>query len=70
MCKARGIQASVNSVGSWYDNAPAESFIGILKSELVDNCQCQTADEARSQVFYYVEAFYNRWRLHSSWWGT
>jgi len=70
MCKPRGIQANVNSVGSWYGDTPTESIFGISKSELVDHCQYQTPDEARSQVFYYVEAFYNRWRLHSSWWGT
>jgi transposase InsO family protein len=64
--QARGIQASMNSVGSWYDNAPTESFFGTLKSELVNHCQYQTRDEARSQVFYYIEAFYNRRRLHSS----
>ncbi len=64
--KARGIQASMNSVGSWYDNAPTESFFGTVKSELVNHCQYQTRDEARSQVFYYIEAFYNRRRLHSS----
>jgi putative transposase len=64
--KARGIQASMNSVGSWYDNAPTESFFGTVKSELVNHCQCETRDEARAQVFYYIEAFYNRRRLHSS----
>ena len=63
---ARGIQASMNSVGSWYDNAPTESFFGTVKSELINHCQYQTRDEARTQVFYYIEAFYNRRRLHSS----
>jgi transposase InsO family protein len=63
---ARGIQASMNGVGSWYDNAPTESFFGTVKSELVNHCQYQTRDEARTQVFYYIEAFYNRRRLHSS----
>jgi hypothetical protein len=29
----------MNGVGSWYDNAPMESFIGTLKSELVRHCQ-------------------------------
>ena len=56
----------MNSVGSWYDNAPTESFFGTVKSELVNHYHYQTRDEARSQVFYYIEAFYNRRRLHSS----
>jgi transposase InsO family protein len=33
LLKNYGIQVSMNSVGSWYDNAPMESFFGTLKSE-------------------------------------
>ena len=60
------IQASMNSVGSWYDNAPMESFFGTLKSELVYHCAYRTRDEARTSVFAYIESFYNRRRSHSS----
>jgi transposase InsO family protein len=63
---AHDIQASMNSTGSWYDNAPMESFFGTLKSELVNHRQYATRAEARSEVYYYIEAFYNRRRLHSS----
>jgi putative transposase len=35
MLKDHGIRASMNGVGSWYDNAPMESFFGTLKSERV-----------------------------------
>jgi putative transposase len=63
---ANKIQPSMNSVGSWYDNAPMESFFGVLKSEHVHHCVYQTRDEARPDVFYYIEGFYNRRRLHSS----
>jgi len=64
--ESRGIVISMNGVGSWYDNAPMESFFGTLKSEQVHHCVYQTRNEARSDVFYYIEAFYNRCRLHSS----
>jgi transposase InsO family protein len=64
--KANKIQPSMNSVGSWYDNAPMESFFGVLKSEHVHHCVYLTRDEARPDVFYYIEGFYNRRRLHSS----
>ena len=57
---------SMNSVGSWYDNAPMESFFGTLKSELVHHRLYRTRDEAGTDVFYYIESFYNRRRLHSS----
>ena len=63
---AHGIQPSMNSVGSWYDNAPMESFFGTLKRERVHHCAYQTRHEASPDVFYYIEGFYNRNRLHSS----
>jgi putative transposase len=66
LLKDRGIQVSMNSVGSWYDNAPMESFFGSLKSEWVNHRVYHTHDEARTDIFYYIEAFYNRRRLHSS----
>ena len=64
--KDHGILPSMNSVGSWYDNAPMESFFGTLKRERVHHCTYQNRDEARPDVFYYIEGFYNRTRLHSS----
>ena len=66
LLEARGIQASMNGVGSWYDNAPMESFFGTLKSERVHHCVYQTREEARTDLFFYIEAFYNRRRLHSA----
>jgi putative transposase len=66
LLKAYGIQVSMNGVGSWYDNAPMESFIGTLKGEWVHYHTYRTRDEARTDIFYYIEAFYNRRRLHSA----
>jgi transposase InsO family protein len=66
LLKDCGIQVSMNGVGSWYDNAPMESFFGSLKSEWVNHRVYHTHDEARTDIFYYIEAFYNRRRLHSS----
>jgi len=63
---AHGFQASMNGVGSWYDNAPMESFFATLKSEHVHHVVYRTRDEASPDVFYYIEGFYNRHRLHSS----
>ena len=63
---AYGIQASMNGVGTWYDNAPMESFIGTLKTELVYHSVYRTRDEARADVFEYIEVFYNRRRRHSA----
>lgn len=66
LLKDCGIQISMNGVGSWYDNAPMESFFGSLKSEWVNHHVYRTHGEARTDIFYYIEAFYNRRRLHSS----
>jgi putative transposase len=66
LLQQHGIQASMNGAGSWYDNAPMESFFGTLKSELVHHRTYASRAEARSDLFYYIEAFYNRRRRHSS----
>jgi putative transposase len=52
--------------GSALDNAISESFVATLKVELVHTCRFPTHEAARSAVFEYLEAFYNRRRLHSS----
>ena len=52
--------------GNCYDNAVAESFFSSLKNEIVHHRNYQTRDEARTDIFEYIELFYNRARLHSS----
>lgn len=66
LLEAHGLQASMNSVGSWYDNAPMESFFGTLKSEWIYHNVYATRAQAKADVFYYIEAFYNRQRRHSA----
>ena len=66
LLKDHSIQASMNGVGSWYDNAPMESFFGTLKSELVNHRVYRSRDEARPDLFFFIEAFYNRRRRHSA----
>jgi transposase InsO family protein len=43
-----------------------ESFFHTLKTELVHHRDYQTRDEARRDIFEYIEVFYNRRRLHST----
>ncbi|MDF1514592.1 MAG: IS3 family transposase, partial [Anaerolineae bacterium] len=61
-----GFVVSMNGVGTWYDNAPMESFFGSLKVERVYRTSYATRKQAMSSVFTYIESFYNRQRLHSS----
>jgi len=62
----RGIEASMNGAGTWYDNAPMESFFGTLKSERVHHLVYRDRAEAAADLFHYIEGWYNRRRLHSS----
>ena len=48
------------------DNAPMESFFHTLKTELVHHRTYATRNEAKRDLFSYMEEFYNRRRLHSS----
>jgi len=43
-----------------------ESFFSSLKHELTHHVRFSSREEARTQIFSYIEAFYNRSRLHSS----
>jgi transposase InsO family protein len=61
-----GMFCSMSRKGDCWDNAPMESFYATLKGELVDQCDYLTRNEARADVFQYVEGFYNRRRLHSA----
>ena len=63
---AHGIQASMNGVGTWYDNAPMESFFATLKKELLREADFATRHDARAALFDYIEGFYNTRRLHSA----
>lgn len=63
--KAHGCKQSMSRKGNCWDNAVAESFFGTLKTELVHHERYKTREEARLNVFDYIETFYNRRRLHS-----
>ncbi len=59
-----GIQCSMSAGGNCYDNAVVESFFGLLKRECVNRVRYRTRDDARADVFDYIECFYNRKRRH------
>ena len=61
-----GIAQSMGSRGDCFDNAVAESFFATLKKELIHRRSWPTKAELRSEVFDYIEAFYNRRRRHST----
>jgi transposase InsO family protein len=61
-----GLIASMSRKGNCYDNAFVESFWSSLKYETVYQRRFATRAEAKAALFHYIEAFYNRRRLHSS----
>jgi putative transposase len=61
-----GLVASMSRKGNCYDNAAMESFWSTLKLELVYRRDFQTRAHARSEIFDYIEVFYNRQRSHSA----
>ena len=61
-----GIVPSMGRTGSALDNAMAESFVATLKTELVNRRRFPNREVAKSAIFEYLEAFYNRRRLHSA----
>jgi transposase InsO family protein len=61
-----GLLASMSRKANCYDNATMESFWSTLKLELVYRTRFVTRAQARSQIFDYIESFYNRQRAHSA----
>jgi transposase InsO family protein len=56
----------MGSKGDCYDNAVAESFFATLKKELIHSRSWPSKAELRTEVFEYIEVFFNRRRRHST----
>lgn len=61
-----GLVASMSAKGNCYDNAAMESWNHSLKVEAIHGERFATREQAKAQVFEYIEAYYNRTRLHST----
>ena len=60
------MRQSMSRKGDCWDNAVAESFFKTLKVEKVNHMKYQSKDEAKTDLFRYIEIFYNRKRFHST----
>lgn len=65
LLKENGIVQSMSRKGNCWDNAVAESFFKSLKSDLVYQNIFYTKNQAKQEIFKYIEFFYNRIRPHS-----
>lgn len=61
-----GFRQSMGAVGSCFDNAHAEALNHALKVECIYPTTLRTRDEARAEVFAWIELYYNKKRFHSS----
>jgi len=59
------IECSMSRRGNCWDNAAAESFFSSMKTERIQRRMYRTREEARADVFDYIERFYNPRRRHS-----
>ena len=66
LLKKHVITPSMSRKGNCWDNAIGESFLHTLKVEKVNRCRFKTREEAKREIFEYVEMYYNRKRAHSS----
>ena len=61
-----GVVCSMSRSGNVWDNAAMESFFSSMKTERIGRKVYQSRDAARSDVFDYIERFYNTMRRHST----
>jgi len=64
-CRDNRLLPSMSRRGNCFDNAVAESFFSSLKKERIRRKIYLTRDNARADIFDYMEMFYNRNRRHS-----
>lgn len=62
--KHHNLEPSMSRRSNCHDNAVAESFFNLLKRERIRRKTYRTRDEARQDVFDYIEMFYNPTRKH------
>ena len=59
------MQCSMSCKGNCHDNAPMESFWGLLKNELVYRTSFRSRRQAKAGITEYIEIFYNRQRIQA-----
>ena len=64
--QAHRFTVSMSGTGNCFDNAAMESFFGTLKAERIFHQRYQTRNQARQDIVWYVEGFYNVTRRHST----
>ena len=63
-CQEANVRPSMGSVGDCYDNAMCESFFATLECERIDRRTYKTHQQARLDLFAFIEGWYNPHRRH------
>lgn len=66
LMQQHNIVPSMGRKGDCYDNAVSETFFSTLKNELTHYRNYATREQARTEIFEYIECFYNRQRIHQT----
>ncbi len=66
LLKEQGITCSMSRAGEVWDNSAMESFFSSLKTERTARKVYLSREQARADVFDYIERFYNPTRRHST----
>lgn len=66
LLRLAGMRQSMSARANPYHNAWTESFMGTLKAEMLQNGRFINAADARTEIFAFIDGYYNTQRLHSS----
>ena len=66
LLKKHNMVCSMSRKGNCFDNACAETFFSTIKCEMLYNNNYATREDARRDIFWYIEVFYNRKRRHQA----
>ena len=66
LLEENNIRGSMSKSGCPYDNSAMESFFASLKKEYFSRREYATIEAVEKDLYYYIEIFYNRKRLHST----
>jgi putative transposase len=65
-CREAGVQPSMGSAGDCFNNAMCESVFATLECELLARTPFATHEQARREIFSFIEGWYNTHRVHSA----
>ena len=66
LLKQAGFHQSMSARANPYHNAWSESFVGTLKTEMLQDCCYLDQKQARLEIFTYIDSYYNTQRKHSA----